>query len=231
MYLNGKTIGALIALFIMMVPAAMTVTMNPGEQAVQADVDRDVGAASYNPDNITVVVDIMRLRAMTLDTDTPRLYFKILINGENALWWEQVHEGPDIYFEWPTAALTVPYNPDEPVTVQIEVWEKNRLGVDRPCDISQGTSDQLAGKTLMLFYDLKRGEWTGDDYLRDGNGYGHASGFEDGDTNDGDCEIWFDIYQWGEGSWWGDSSRLTGWEKENVYGLNASRDYCTTDFN
>lgn len=231
MYLNRKTFGALIALFVMVVPAAMTMTPHVGESTGITEGGSDVGTASYNPDNVTVVVDIMRLRAMTLEADTPRLYFKIFINGENAVWWEEIHEGPDIYFEWPTAAMTVPYNPDEPVTVQIEVWEKRRLGIDQPCDISRGTSDQLAGKTLTLFYDMKRGEWTGDDSLKDGNGYGHASGFEDGSTDDNDCEIWFDLYQWDEGSWWGDSSRLTGWEKENVYGLNASRDYCTSDFN
>ncbi|MGC9307631.1 MAG: hypothetical protein ACP5FL_02505, partial [Thermoplasmatota archaeon] len=167
MYLNRKTFGALIALFVMVVPAAMTMTPHDvGESTGITEGGSDVGTAAYNPDNVTVVVDIMRLRAMTLEADTPRLYFKIFINGENAVWWEEIHEGPDIYFEWPTAAMNVPYNPDEPVTVQIEVWEKRRLGIDQPCDISRGTSDQLAGKTLTLFYDMKRGEWTGDDFLK-----------------------------------------------------------------
>lgn len=231
MYLNSKTIGALIALFVLTMPAALIVTVDSGGGVDTADVSPPAGTASYDPDNVTVVFDAQRLRAMTLDTETPQLYLKVVINGQNAVLWQQVHEGPDIYFEWPTAAMTVPYEPDEPVTVQIEVWQKKRLGIDRPCDIGPGSSGQLAGKTVTLFYDLKRGEWTGDDYLHDGNGYGHLSGFEDGSTDDQDCELWFDIYQMGGGSWWGSSSRLTGWEKEHVYGLNASRNYSNKDFN
>lgn len=68
----------------------------------------------------------MRLHAMTVEKDEPGLYFKIFINGENSVWWNQVFNEKDIWFEWPTAAATIPYDVNETVVIQIEVWEKRR---------------------------------------------------------------------------------------------------------
>ena len=179
------------------------------------------------PDNVSIIVDIKRVRTMSIKENEPQIYFKIYINGKDSVWWPEVYEGKDIWFEWPIAAREVPYNPDNSISIQIQVWEKKGL-VDEACDVSKGKSPYLAGKTINLFYDIKRGEWTGDDFLGDKNGYGHCSGFEDGNENENDCEIWFDIYQWVER--WGED-RLTYWEKVNVYHLNASKDYHEVDFN
>lgn len=177
-------------------------------------------------ENVTVVVDILRVRTMTLKEHTPDIYFKVYINEKDSVLSPGVYRGKDIWFEGPIAGKEISYAPEEMVSVQIQVWEKEAL-VDKLCDISGGKSPFLAGKTINLIYDIKRGDWTGDDYLGDTNGYGHCSGFEDGNEGERDCEIWFDIYQVVDDS---DGDRLTYWEKAHVYNLDVSGDYTGEDF-
>lgn len=98
--------------------------------------------------------------------------------------------------------------------VQIEIYlyddDYNWLlpGADDFCDISE------TGKYVFLFYDLKTGIWCGDDGVDDNNGYGHVSGEEDGSTNtdQDDCELWFDVYQNGA-----DTDGLTWWNEVHDY--------------
>ncbi|MDD5778053.1 MAG: hypothetical protein PHU95_01205 [Candidatus Thermoplasmatota archaeon] len=208
----------------------MGLALSERMRSLPADCGEGVAAAPL-ADQVMVIVDIMRLRSMTV-SGPPQFYLQIFIDGEYALWWEEVYEGTDIYFEWPMAAAELAFDEEDSIIpIQIQVWQK-RPGLDRACDVSGAASPLLAGKTVTVFYDMRRGEWTGDDYLGDANGYGHTSGFEDGDEDENDCELWFDIYQMEEGdSWWGEFDRLTSWEKEHVYGLNASRNYCNVDFN
>jgi len=229
----SKKILSVLILFMLAVPVGITTNfLNTGGNDTPLTVEQEFRQAvgETPPNNVTIVVDVMRLRAMTVEKDEPGLYFKIFINGENSVWWNQVFNEEDIWFEWPTAAATIPYDVNETVVIQIEVWEKKTLQ-DMQCDLSREKGEYEGGKTITIFYDLKRGEWTGDDYLKDGNGYGHCSGFEDGVEDENDCEIWFDIYQWGYGGWWGNQDRLTYWEKAHIYGLNASKNYGNVDFN
>lgn len=172
-----------------------------------------------SPDEVTVVVHIKRIRSINLQNNT--VYFKILINGEDSLWWQQSYRGMDISFEWPMAAKTVKYEKGKIIPIQIELWKKGII--DEPCDLSKGKSKYLGGKAVNIFYNLTTGEWYGDDWLKDGNGYGHCSGLEDGNYNENDYEIWFDIYEWD-----GDGDRLTYWDKMK-YGLNVSKDYSNID--
>ena len=91
---------------------------------------------------------------------------------------------------------------------------------DDPCDISinpggGGDGNDWWDNSLILDYNLKTGQWSGDDgYDGDPNGYGHANGSEDGsddpDTDENDCEIWFDIWQGGDGD---DEDGLTWWQE------------------
>jgi hypothetical protein len=69
----------------------------------------------------------------------------------------------------------------------------------------------------MIYYTLKRGSWSGEDSIGDINGYGYASGREDGstaepsgnwDNHQDDCEVWFDVYQNDY-----DNDGLTYWEE------------------
>ncbi len=220
MTLNGKRLLVIGLVLLLLIPAGLA-----GEILETKGENGGYGTISVPPENVTVVVDIDRIHTHSLEKQNPAIYLKIFINGENSVWREEVYHGKDIWLEWPMAARTIPYDVDEPVNIEIQLWEKKYLSFDRSCDISKGNS-----KIVNLTYDLKRGEWTGDDYLQDINGYGHTSGFEDGNYDERDCEIWFDIYQSYHGGHPGSGDRLTYWEKVNVYDLDPWTDYSGYDF-
>jgi hypothetical protein len=75
------------------------------------------------------------------------------------------------------------------------------------------------GRRCNLIYSMKTGQWSGDDTLRDVNGYGHASGNEDGSTgtDQDDCEVWFDVWQ---NEYSTDGDRVPYWQEVNEYGTN-----------
>lgn len=116
-------------------------------------------------------------------------YWKVWVNGVKKS-STQPGEGHDKAHEYPKwfQVWDIP-DDQETVTIKIELWDDD-LSDDDQCDISKN------GKDVDITYNLKTGIWTGDDYLNDGNIYGHASGEEDGGAGDeDDCEIWFYIYQ------------------------------------
>ncbi|HEC82611.1 MAG TPA: hypothetical protein ENI53_01845 [Thermoplasmatales archaeon] len=170
------------------------------------------------PDEVIVVVDIFRARSLEMKNQT--FFFKIFIDGKNSIWWNQTFNGMDLYFEWPMAYRTVNYKSKKEIPIQIELWKKGII--NKPCDISGKKGNYIYGKSITVFYNLTTGEWYGDDYLKDSNGYGHCSGYEDGKYGEDDYEIWFDIYEGDDGD------RLTYWEKIE-YGLNTSIDYSKVD--
>jgi len=174
---------------------------------------------SNSPNNITILVEINRIRCANEETNTPHVYLDIFIDGQSAMWWQDVFTGKEITIEWPVAAATIPYTPEEPVYIDIQLWEKHYLGRDQLCDISQDTGG--TSTSISLVYDVKRGEWTGDDFLHDSNGYGHTSGYEDGSYDQNDYEIWFDIYQLTGHEYYSGYDRLTWYEKQNIYGLDS----------
>ncbi|HDN96232.1 MAG TPA: hypothetical protein ENG71_04120 [Thermoplasmatales archaeon] len=210
--MRGKAIAFILALALIMPAIAFN-----GRNNIK--IFNEKKELINEPQNVTVVVDIKRIRSHDLQNN--KIYFKIYIDDEESQWWDQVFEGMDIWFEWPMAFKQVKYEENKVIPIRIEVWKKGI--VDELCDISQDKGDYLYGKALKLFFNLTTGEWYGDDYLGDENGYGHSTGYEDGDYCQNDYEIWFDIYEWEE-----DGDRMTYWEKIK-YGLNTSRDYSNID--
>lgn len=176
-----------------------------------------------DPENVTVTMNIERIRVLSIKEEEPTLYLKIFINGVDAMWWSEKYKGREILFEWPVAALTIPYSNDV-IPIQIELWKDGII--DKPCDIGKGKSPYLEGKSVTIFYNLTTGEWYGDDYLGDGNGYGHVSGYEDGNYEENDCEVWFDIYERYDSIHSGD--RMTYWDKIK-YGLDPTKSYANVD--
>lgn len=75
------------------------------------------------------------------------------------------------------------------VDVEIELWDWEPSWGDTKMDIS------IDGDTVDIVFDLKTGQWSGEDSSSgdDRNGYGHVSGDEDGsiDEEDNDGELWF----------------------------------------
>lgn len=185
-----------------------------------------IKSAGAPPTNLTIVVLIKKIRALSINEDNPTFYFRILINGSGSIFWKQEYSGKEILFEWPIATRKVDYFNGE-IPIQIELWKKGKI-IDKPCDISKRKGDYLAEKSITIFYNLTTGEWKGDDYLNDSNGYGHVSGFGDGNYNEDDCEMWFDIVERYEESWMSEGGRMTYWDKVR-YGLDPSKDYSNVD--
>jgi|GEM_PF-2732679 len=133
-------------------------------------------------------------------------------NADGSVWVNDDHKTPDEIGNRFTFTEDVPDNADT-AYIQIELFDDNsaqapNYNKDSWCDISPESTAQGSGymppssyypdgRSLVLQYNLKTGQWTGDDFIGDSNGYGHASGEEDGSTgtNEDDCEIWFDIVQ------------------------------------
>jgi len=198
-----------------------------GENHAEIGESERYHCSAYDPQNVTIVVEILRARVMSAKENEPSIYFKVYMDEESVAQQSGSYKGKDIWLDEPVAKKEIPYDPEGKVNIQIQMWEKKAL-LNKICDISKEKGRFYAGKTINLTYYLKRGNWTGDDYLGDGNGYGHCSGFEDGKEDENDCEVWFDVYQEWEG---GGGDHLTYWEKENVYHLDPSKNYSGVDFN
>ncbi|RLF48290.1 MAG: hypothetical protein DRN29_00020 [Thermoplasmata archaeon] len=155
--------------------------------------------------DVHVSVKIKRIRTIDCEKNVS-LFVKVKINelSNTSQVWENVM---DIEPEW-TAIQDVPDDVAN-VTIQIELWKKEG-GNEVQCDINGGN-----GKSLTLIYDIKRGEWTGDDFRGDIDGYGHANGVMDGVCDENDCELWFTITQNDY-----DNDSLTYWEETFIYGTN-----------
>ena len=174
---------------------------------------------------VTIVVKILGIRALSIDKES---YFKIEIIADGrdvGIGYQSRESGFEDTPSWPVACIRgIPFDRDEPIRMRIRLFFRHSpIGIWKECDISKD------GKEVDIFYDVKRGEWTGEDHLNDGNGYGHASGFEDGNHEENDCEIWFDIYQLRKGSSFLNPDRLTLWELINVYNLDPYQNYADID--
>jgi hypothetical protein len=178
------------------------------------------------PDGNIIVVNVKRIRVLDESINDPSYYLSIKLDGEEITWREEIINKKEAWFEWPMAYKQIETYDENPISIDIEVRLKNNLWFDTVGDISPGSE-----KTLSLTYDPKRGDWTGDDSRGDGSGYGHASGFIDGNYDEKDFEIWFDIYQMEtSGDYYLDGDRLTYWEEKNLYDTNPYVDDADSDF-
>ncbi|MCK5017010.1 MAG: agmatine deiminase family protein [Candidatus Peribacteraceae bacterium] len=129
-------------------------------------------------------------------------------NGDGD-WINDDHKTSDEIGDQFTYTVDVPDSVED-VSIWIDLFD-NDEGISYPddwCDISgQPTSEGSShspsntdadGRRVVLTYNLKTGQWSGDDSPGDANGYGHVSGNEDGsgdpDTDEDDCEVWFDVW-------------------------------------
>ncbi|RLF45031.1 MAG: hypothetical protein DRN29_07435 [Thermoplasmata archaeon] len=152
---------------------------------------------------VDISIDVIIKRVRTIDiaiNEPPTFIVKVKVNGDE--WESEAFQGYDI-MNLGYAHFDIP-DDEEVVTITIEVTKNGK-----EADISGN------GTNLQIIYDVKRGDWYGDDWLHDENGYGHSSGTEDGNYDENDCEIWFDVIQ---NDYDGDG--LTYWEEVNVYGTD-----------
>ncbi len=119
--------------------------------------------------------------------DPPVSYWITNVDGKECNSLGNVGYGSSgVFTEWDTLLKECRVNykvEDEQLTsnviIEIVVQEKQGL-------IFKKTND-VVKENIHITYDYKTGRWTGDDYLKDSDGYGHYLG--------SNCEVWFNIYQ------------------------------------
>ena len=147
--------------------------------------------------DVVIGIEIKRIRTIDIDLNSvPTIKVEVEVNGEK---WEEEAVGYDTW-NLGTAQFNVPDDMEE-IEISIRAYKNGEVA-----DIGNESND------LHIIYNLLTGSWQGDDFLGDANGYGHASGTEDGVYDENDCEIWFDISY---NDYDGDG--LTYWEEVNVY--------------
>jgi hypothetical protein len=179
--------------------------------------------------DIEVTVEIKKIRSLEkferqipsfekIDwLNDPDFFVKVFINDAEFIsqTWQNTKY---IYNPEFSATLNVP-DDEELVDIKIQLWDRN-IGRNRLCDISSDCDGYRDSFDVELTYDLKTGNWFGDDYVTDEpvsydpSGYGRLNGCDDNSIyqRDFDCELWFDIYQ---NDYDGDG--IPYWTEENIY--------------
>jgi len=171
--------------------------------------------------DIEVIVDILTIRALD-DIDIikgPDFFVKVMINNQEytSPLWDDSSYLYDI--SW-NAKANVP-DDVEHVEISIQLFDKTIFG-ERLCDISGTKNKASDGFTVDLTYNIKTGQWSGDDCVYyDTSGYGRLNGCDDGSIykNERDCELWFNIYQTDP-----DGDTIPYWTEVNVYDTDPEID-------
>ena len=154
----------------------------------------------------------------------PDFYVKIFINDQESV-SQTWHNTKYVYNPQFSAKLNVP-DEEEFVDIKIQLWDKN-VGRDQLCDISSDYEGLKDSYDIELKYDIKTGNWFGDDFITnepvsfDLSGYGRLNGCDDNSIyqRDRDCELWFNIYQ---NDYDGDG--IPYWTEINIYNTNPEFD-------
>ena len=168
---------------------------------------------NYPPNGNVIVVQIKRIRLLDESITNPEYTVSITIDGTEASQLDGSITERESWFEWPIGYVFLEEYSESSIPIEIGIIVKNKFWFDTPGDLSPGSE-----KTLSLTFDPKRGDWTGDDQPGDISGYGHASGYDDGNFDEKDFEIWFEIYQMEVyNNYYLDGDKLTYWEETNMY--------------
>ena len=149
--------------------------------------------------DLKLKVKVIRVR--NLGVESKKVFSAVDIHGMKNE--SNISEGIDIYPDW-SAVQNVP-DEKENIPVSIRIFEKGIL-----------SENEVIATNLV--YNMERGEWYGDDYVGDENGYGHVVG--------NGYEMWFEI-EFNDY----DGDGLTYWEEKNVYHTDPQANDSGKDFN
>ncbi|MCD6482052.1 MAG: hypothetical protein J7L31_07300, partial [Thermoplasmata archaeon] len=194
------------AMVFMLILILLGASLNGFSHEIGVFTHAPLDASDVDPTvDLSINVEIKRVRTINITIgEPPSFVVKVMVNGEE--WKSNVVTGFDV-MNVGTATFDVPDDKKE-VEIKIEVTKNGVHG-----DIGNESND------VIVIYDLLNGTWHGDDWRGDKNGYGHASGTEDGKYGEDDCEIWFDIT---ENDFDGDG--IPYWVETNVYHTDPEKD-------
>jgi len=203
------TVGLIINIFI----------SNTSSFLIEDEKENILNSVDFDPlVDINIIIEIIAIRALDkIDLlSQPDFFVKVFINDKDfkSPTWRDTS---NIYDCW-TVSTDVP-DENEIVKITIELWDWNILK-NKICDISSETNNDNDGYSIDIFYNIKTGIWSGDDYnIGDSSGYGRGCGSGDGSiyNDENDCEIWFNIYQNDF-----DNDGLPYWIETSVYGTDPT---------
>ena len=151
--------------------------------------------------DIKITFTVKEIRALDeIDRfSKPDFYVKVYING--VLYKSPVYKNQE-YLKPNWSAVYDVDDTLEIIPIRIELWDWNP-GLDKLCDLDSNREFYPNSSTINIYYNLKTGHWSGDDYMYpeyvffDPSGYGRVNGCDDNSIyeKDRDCELWFDITQ------------------------------------
>jgi len=218
-----------IALFIIITIITSAVILQylnhgPDEISDEEEIEPITIDDRVSPDtNHGLFVEIKRIRNRALmekmlstgrDWKNPPTFFWIVtVDGRehntDKIWSAGGVEGTGSFTEWDTFGKESKANfyieeEQKNSQVTIQIMEHSKKGL-----FSRNT-ESVEKQRIELEYDYRTGHWTGDDYLRDDDGYGHVLGNE--------YEVWFNLYQSDY-----DHDDIPYWMEVNVYGFDPTR--------
>ena len=196
------------------------------ENAVE-EIDIDDRINPYIYQGLTVEILRMRNRGLldkmlTFGTswkNTPEYYYIVDVDGEIGDSSEVEAAGgvtgSGTFTEWDTFLKECRTNfkaPEGQKTskVKITIMEIQKTGLFGRREVS------VEKLKVELTFDYRTGHWTGDDYLKDKDGYGHVLG--------DDYELWFNLY---ESDY--DHDMIPYWTEVNIYGTDPTVDDGNSD--
>lgn len=167
--------------------------------------------------NQGLVVEINRIRnrllmekMLTFGTDwkqPPTFFWTAIVDGKehatNEICSAGGVEGSGAFTEWDTFGKESKANfyiVDGKKTSEITIL----IIEEQSTGLFGRKTEHVEKERIELTYDYRTGHWTGDDYVRDNDGYGHVLGKE--------YEIWFNVYQSDY-----DHDKIPYWMEVNMY--------------
>lgn len=214
---------AIVAVAIMVLAGLIIVFESQKEEKVDEQEDIKVVDDRINPyiqQGLTVEILRMRNRGLLEKMlkignswkNCPEYYYVVEVDGEigDSSTAEAAGgvTGSGSFTEWDTMGKECRMNfatPDGQKTskVKITIMEIQKTGL-------LGRKEESVEKlTVDLTFDYRTGRWTGEDYLKDEDGYGHVLGDE--------YELWFNIYQSDY-----DHDYIPFWMEANIYGTDPT---------
>ncbi|MDG6228379.1 MAG: hypothetical protein QCH96_00260, partial [Candidatus Thermoplasmatota archaeon] len=184
-------------------------------------------------EDIEVTVSILTIRSLEKadrhlgfekiidETSDPDFYVKIWVDDE--VFVSDTRWNTKYLYDvtWSASKLVSPNETELPIRIQLWDAADEIITTDRLCDITgkQGTDEE--SKTAVIYYNVRTGHWTGDDYLGDPSGYGRLNGCDDGSyyRQELDAEVWFDITQTDP-----DGDGIPSWMEIHEYGTDPMVD-------
>jgi hypothetical protein len=209
MKLFGKTITIVIIISIILISSYLTLVFTYQKEENKPEITNEDNIINdkISPDNTTqgIFLEVKRIHKKGIEDEfrkignnwkkKPEYHFEAKVDG--AIWVSQnINDWDTGYIGW--ESLKDVLKEQEKISVEFKIFKhkKSLFGMK-----------YIEEENFDVEYNFKTGEWTGDDFFNDNDGYGHING--------NNYEIWFSLNQYDN-----DYDGIPYWIENNVLGTN-----------